>query len=344
MQDVCVTVVDRLSGEARCILRHACGFAQPGRLLAVMGPSGAGKSTLMDVLAGSIAGKVRATPAAAPPTPPAAAAAAAGDLARGGAQLAFSAQREAVLDKTARRALSSAHGVAASGRVLVDGAPRRLREFRDASCYVQQEGVLLASATVREALTTAALLKLPYSVSRRGVAGRVQAVIEELVGGGWVAGERWWALGGGVGRRSCAFRGGVLGDDGRGAGGWLCTWGWGPVGRSSGGGGIGRMDRNSIPGNDICHLSRFVSPLGVPVRAGPDQLRGHPGGGRAAGPQGHQRGAEAPRQRWGGAGQGRAGGRQGGRGQQWRGVGQEGTEQLVPLELVGSKSTSRPDT
>ncbi len=180
--------MDRRTGSPRCILRHACGVARPGRLLAVMGPSGAGKTTLVDVLAGNT-GRVHANAAAGssswppkriwarafskaqegnqgPPPPPAAAAAAvAADRAAG-----------------ARHAVRSLRGVAVVGRVLVDGAPRRLREFRDMSCYVQQEDVLVFSATVREALTTAALLKLPYSVTRHGVAERVEAVIQELVG------------------------------------------------------------------------------------------------------------------------------------------------------------------
>lgn len=177
-------MVDRRTGTPRCILAHACGVAQPGRLLAVMGPSGSGKSTLIDVLAGNT-GRVHASAAAGPSwtpkhiwarvfpkvqaasqgLPAAAAAAVAADWAAG-----------------ARLAVRSARGVAVVGRVLVDGAPRRLREFRDMSCYVQQEDVLVFSASVREALTTAALLKLPYSVTRHGVAERVEAVIQELVG------------------------------------------------------------------------------------------------------------------------------------------------------------------
>ncbi len=165
-----MTVVDRVTGIPRCILKFACGLAQPGRLLAVMGPSGAGKSTLMDVLAGNTVANMQS----------------AGVLKRGVSLRtagSLRTQRRLATEKAAKRAASSSEGMAVSGRVLVDGAPRRLREFRDMSCYVQQQEVLMASASVHEALTTAALLKLPYSVSRKGVEQRVQAVLEELVRG-----------------------------------------------------------------------------------------------------------------------------------------------------------------
>jgi len=42
-------------GKSRkIILNGLTGYAQPGKLLAIIGPSGCGKSTLLDALAGNI--------------------------------------------------------------------------------------------------------------------------------------------------------------------------------------------------------------------------------------------------------------------------------------------------
>jgi len=60
---------------------------------------------------------------------------------------------------------NSINGVKVMGSVEVNGAPRRLAEFRQKSCYVMQSDVLLSSATVRESIMTSAFLKLPQSMS-----------------------------------------------------------------------------------------------------------------------------------------------------------------------------------
>ncbi|KAL4435933.1 hypothetical protein ABPG77_000695 [Micractinium sp. CCAP 211/92] len=71
-------------------------------------------------------------------------------------------------------------GGTVSGEVLVNGAPRRPREFSQISCYVMQRDVLLASSTVREALLIAALLKLPRSMPTAAKVAQVDAVLADL--------------------------------------------------------------------------------------------------------------------------------------------------------------------
>lgn len=51
-----------------------------------------------------------------------------------------------------------------------------------------QRDVLLASSTVREALTISALLKLPRTLSHAEKMARVDAIIQELVRG-WAASQ-----------------------------------------------------------------------------------------------------------------------------------------------------------
>jgi ABC-type multidrug transport system ATPase subunit len=45
--------VSTLKGKRRTVLFNASGYAEPGKLMAIMGPSGSGKSTLLDALAGT---------------------------------------------------------------------------------------------------------------------------------------------------------------------------------------------------------------------------------------------------------------------------------------------------
>ena len=50
-KDLNVTVSD-LKRKRRTVLFNASGYAEPGKVMAIMGPSGSGKSTLLDALAG----------------------------------------------------------------------------------------------------------------------------------------------------------------------------------------------------------------------------------------------------------------------------------------------------
>ncbi len=70
-------------------------------------------------------------------------------------------------------------GGRAGDAVLVNGAPRKVAAFQRQSCYVLQREVLLASATVREAVATSALLKLPRALGADRLR-RADAVLEEL--------------------------------------------------------------------------------------------------------------------------------------------------------------------
>nr|XP_025647593.1 ABC transporter G family member 11-like [Arachis hypogaea] len=58
-QNLWVTVAD--GNKRKPILQGLTGYAQPGKLLAIMGPSGCGKSTLLDALSGRLSSSVKQT-------------------------------------------------------------------------------------------------------------------------------------------------------------------------------------------------------------------------------------------------------------------------------------------
>lgn len=51
-EDLTVVLPNFGQGPTRKLLHGLNGYAEPGRIMAIMGPSGSGKSTLLDALAG----------------------------------------------------------------------------------------------------------------------------------------------------------------------------------------------------------------------------------------------------------------------------------------------------
>jgi ABC-type multidrug transport system ATPase subunit len=64
--------------------------------------------------------------------------------------------------------------------ILLDGVTADRKQLSQ-TCYVRQVDVLVSSATVRESILTAAMLKLPRSMKKQDKLARVDAIIEELV-------------------------------------------------------------------------------------------------------------------------------------------------------------------
>ncbi|KAL9367859.1 hypothetical protein Peur_039058 [Populus x canadensis] len=60
-EDLTVVLPNFGSGPTRRLLKGLNGYAEPGKIMAIMGPSGSGKSTLLDALAGRLSGNVLMT-------------------------------------------------------------------------------------------------------------------------------------------------------------------------------------------------------------------------------------------------------------------------------------------
>lgn len=67
-----------------------------------------------------------------------------------------------------------------SGRVLVNGQDRNLRQFRKQSCYIMQNDQLLPYLTVKEAMMVAASLKLGKEVKMRTKKLIIAEILEAL--------------------------------------------------------------------------------------------------------------------------------------------------------------------
>ncbi|GMH00027.1 hypothetical protein Nepgr_001866 [Nepenthes gracilis] len=57
-KDLTVVLPGSEDGPTRRLLRGLAGYAEPGKIMAIMGPSGSGKSTLLDALAGRLSANV----------------------------------------------------------------------------------------------------------------------------------------------------------------------------------------------------------------------------------------------------------------------------------------------
>lgn len=53
-QDLTVVLPNFANKPTKRLLQGLSGYAEPGRIMAIMGPSGSGKSTLLDSLAGLV--------------------------------------------------------------------------------------------------------------------------------------------------------------------------------------------------------------------------------------------------------------------------------------------------
>eukprot|EP00873_Tetraselmis_striata_P027641 jgi/Tetstr1/447905/TSEL_035213.t1 len=70
-------------------------------------------------------------------------------------------------------------GSLVDANIQLDGTAAGRKQL-SATCYVRQVDVLVSSATVRESILTAALLKLPRSMRKQDKLARVDAIIDEL--------------------------------------------------------------------------------------------------------------------------------------------------------------------
>ncbi|KAG2497031.1 hypothetical protein HYH03_005034 [Edaphochlamys debaryana] len=75
---------------------------------------------------------------------------------------------------------SKTRGAKVEGRVLLNGAPCSAGAVRELSAYVQQQDVLLPSATVREVVLASAQLRLPYAIPLETKRKLVEEALRDL--------------------------------------------------------------------------------------------------------------------------------------------------------------------
>ncbi|KAK1291281.1 ABC transporter G family member 15 [Acorus calamus] len=152
-EDLTASLPNYGKGQTKKLLKGLSGFAEPGRIMAIMGPSGSGKSTLLDSLAGRLGNNVVLT--------------------------------GKVLVNGKKRRMD--YGVVVSVDTYSDSSTDLCRPGEEQFdwtlsnwAYVTQENVFLGTLTVRETITYSAHLRLPTKLSEQAIRDTVDASIIEM--------------------------------------------------------------------------------------------------------------------------------------------------------------------
>lgn len=152
-----VTLNKNLGGGTKCLLQGVSGIANPQRLIALMGASGARRARAGWVLFCSVLLLTLQThvPSSSHPS---------------------GAGKSTLLDVIAGRKTAGAM----EGGIFLNGFPREPKSFARLTAYCEQQDIHNSFATVQEALTFSAALRLPASVDGETRAAYVQEVTELL--------------------------------------------------------------------------------------------------------------------------------------------------------------------
>ncbi|PPD75861.1 hypothetical protein GOBAR_DD27213 [Gossypium barbadense] len=158
--DLWVTVSKGRKGS-RAILQGLTGYAEPGKMLAIMGPSGCGKSTLLDTLAVLDNFGLKILP-----------------VQINSKQQVYVSEwlDHSQWELLMGRLLSSR--IHQTGEILVNGRKETLAF--GTSAYVTQDDALVTTLTVREAVFYSAQLQLPDSMSISEKKERAEMTIREM--------------------------------------------------------------------------------------------------------------------------------------------------------------------